>query len=325
MVNEDGESEGAEGWMVVRVSKSGGALLRWNRYAKALKLHAQAADVVECFSSVSAGIPLRMARLKLPKKILRLGGDFTWERYTDLGRRRTLRQFTASYPKLRAPMNRLLGTFDHVIFSTRFQEQLCKAGYSRLPRHSVIENALPKRELVHHQPHDPLRLLFFGRFVHFKNLDRLLRAVAGIPHVTLTLVGDGPVKQKLLAESRQLQLQGRVSVVPPVHGADADAVFAEHDLLVIPSITEISPNAALEARASGLPVLLSEENGLSDELRDGMIIRPTISSTDITRAILEIGQNYAEFAASAAAPFPRQRGWDAIADEQETLFRSLVP
>jgi glycosyltransferase involved in cell wall biosynthesis len=311
-------------WKVIYVAKGGGPFVRWSRYAKALKTHAQAAEVIECFSSVSAGVPLRLARLKLPKKILRLGGDFAWERYTDLGRRRTLREFTSKYAQLRSPMNRLIGSFDYVIFSTAFQQKLCEDGYSRLPKHSVIQNALPKREIVHHEAHHPFRILYFGRFVHFKNLDRLLRAVAGVPHMTLTLVGDGPLKAKLSAEARKLELHGRVSIVPPVHGPDAEAVFAEHDLLVIPSITEISPNAALEARACGLPVLLSEENGLSEELRDGMIIRKTISTTDITRAILEASQKYPEIAAAASAPFTRERGWDAIADEHEALFQSLV-
>lgn len=319
----------SEPWRVIRVSFTGGPLLRWRRYAKALQKHGKDADIIECFSSVSVGIPLRMAKLSRPRKILRLGGDFTWERYTDMGRRRTLRAFMIKYPRLRFPMAKLLQTFDHVIFSTKFQAELYTLAYRTLPRHSVIQNALPA--LPHesegtgiHQKHDPLRLLFFGRFVKFKNLDRLLRAVAGIPHAVLTLVGEGPERDTLLALARTLQMQGRIAVVPPVHGEEVQNVFAQHDVLVIPSLTEISPNAALEARASGLPVLLTEENGLSAELCSGMIIRPLLTINDITKAILDTDHRYDEFAAAAAAPFRHERGWSTVAEEHVQLFQSLI-
>ena len=178
--------------------------------------------------------------------------------------------------------------------------------------------------MVLHKKHDPLRLLYFGRFVKFKNLENLLHAVEGVPLATITLVGEGPVGPKLSALARSLQLQGRVSIVPPVHGENIQQVFAEHDLLVIPSLTEISPNAALEARASGLPALLTEENGLSPELLSGMIIRPMISVTEITKAILEVDQNYEAFADHASTPFERRRGWDAVAEEHMKSFEMLL-
>lgn len=319
----------SEKWKVVHVSKAGGPLLRWRRYAKALREFGSDADVIECFSSVSCGMPLKMASLDSarddkPRKILRLGGDFTWERYTDLGRRRTLKDFTLKHSNLRLPMARLLKIFDHIVFSTQFQERLYEQAHRGMPKRSVIENALPisSSNTLLHQKHDPVRLLFLGRFVKFKNLDRLLRAVAGIPHTTLSLVGEGPEGERLSALARTLQMQGRVSIVPPVHGEDVRRVFDEHDLFVIPSLTEISPNAALEARAAGLPVLLTEENGLSNELSDGMIIRPLLSTTDITKAILEVDHRYPEFAEAASAPFPQERGWERVAEEHLALFQS---
>lgn len=322
---ELGDSEAA--WKIYRVSKSGGPLLRWRRFAKALKDHGSSADVIECFSSVSCGMPLKMAKLTKPKKILRLGGDFTWERYTDLGRRRSLRDFMLKHPTLRLPMSRILALFDHIVFSTEFQQELYKAAYGKLPRHSIIENALPSissdTSIPVHQKHDPLRLLYFGRFVKFKNLDRLLHAVAGIPHATLTMVGDGPERDDLSALARTLQMQGRVSIVPPVHGEQVQSVFDEHDLMVIPSLTEISPNAALEARVAGLPVLLTEENGLSAELRAGMIIRPMLTINDITKAVLEVDHRYDEFAQPAAEPVAFARGWGTIAEEHMQLFIAL--
>ncbi len=310
-------------WSVTRVPRSGGPLIRWKRFAAALRTVAKDADLVYAFSSVSCGVPLRMAKLQKPKKVLRLGGDFLWERYTDLGGKKPLKDFYASFPVFRRLMGRILGTFDHIVFSTSFQENLYRRVYRRMPAHSVIENALPERELVPHARHDPLRLLFMGRFVRFKNIPALLTAVAKLPHVRLTLVGGGPVATKASALARTLQLRGRVTFLPAVHGADRDKVLREHDLLILPSLTEISPHTAVEARAVGLPVLLSAENGLSETMREGMRIRTLLTSADITRAVLEIDQTYEQVAETAMLPFP-PRPWGAVAEETLALFQTLT-
>ncbi len=308
-------------WKVVRVPRAGGPFNRWRRFASALKTHAKDADVVYAFSSVSCGIPLRKAKLKKPKKILRLGGDFLWERYTDMGGRRTLKEFYARFPFLKRFMRGILAQFDHIVFSTSFQENLYRRVYRRLPPHSVIENALPEREKVTHARHNPLKLLFMGRFVRFKNLPALLTAVAKLPYVSLTLVGDGPVAKQASALAQKL-LRGRVSFLPSAHGEDKDTIFREHDLLILPSLTEISPHTAVEARAAGLPVLLSVENGLSETMREGMTIRELRNSADITRAVLEIDQTYEEVSAKAMLPFP-PRPWGAVAEETMALFASI--
>ncbi len=321
------ESEGHEGatlWKVVRVPLSGGSWVRWNRYIKTLKTYGNDADVVEVFSSVSGGIPLRLSGLKKPKRVLRLGGDFLWERYTDFGGTRTLRQFYATYPGVKSLLGVLLRGYDHIIFSSSFQQELCRRAVgNKLGAHSVIENALPLSHPTQHQKHEPLKLLFMGRFVRFKNIARLLTAVGSLPHARLSIVGAGPLKEQIEAYIQKLSLGHRVTVQQSVHGDEKRRVFDEHDLLVLPSLTEISPNVALEARAAGLPVLLTEETGLSDTLRQGMTVRALRSSTEIVRSVLEIDRNYDEASANAASPMTGERQWAQVADDHLTLFRTL--
>lgn len=305
-------------WEVVRVSKSGGSFVRWWRYARALRKHADDADAVIAFSSVSVGVPLRLARLKGPKTILRLGGDFFWERYTDRGGMKTLREWYASKPLSKPFMERLLRTFDVVVFSTEFQQRIYEEHYKCLPEHCTIENAVPKGVPTLHTKRDPFRLLFMGRFVGFKNLPALLEAVARVNNpvlpLRLVLIGDGPMKPMLEKLVKKLQLHDRVIFLPPVHGEEKWKIFVEHDLLVLPSLTEISPNVALEACAAGLPVLLTKETGLSEELRKGMIVRDLSSPERILSDLQEVAADYPAFAAAAAAEPPR-RGWAEVAEE----------
>jgi len=309
------------GWGVLVVSKSGGPLLRWWRYAQTLRKVAADADIIEAFSSVSVGVPLMFARLKKPKKVLRLGGDFFWERYTDRGGGKNLKEWYASVPRSKFITQKILASFDHVVFSTDFQKTLYRAQY-RLPGHSVIQNALPAGTPVLHAAHAPFRLLFMGRFEAFKNLPILLRALTFLPQCSLTFVGDGPVAAALHLLVQELSLAGRVSFLPPQSGAAKARTMADADLLVLPSITELSPNVALEARAQGLPVLLTRGTGFGEMLTRGMVLRDVKTPEQLAQAIADVRSRYTEIAETAALP-PPMRGWDTVAREHLQLFQSL--
>lgn len=308
---------------VIRVSRKGGMLARWRRYAKALREYGAEADIVYAFSSISCGVPLWLAKLKHPRKVLRLGGDFLWERYTDKGGLLSLTDWYGTKPMLQGPMNGLLQTFDHIVFSTHFQEQLYEKVYRNLPLHHVIENTLPAGTPVLHEKHDPFRVLFLGRFVGFKNLGSLIMSLHDLPATTLTLVGEGPLLKQLQNLVTAEHLTERVTFRPAQGADEKQQSFLEHDLLVLPSLTEISPNTALEARSLGLPVLLTQETGLSRQLSDAMQLRVLRSPKDISNEIREVEQSYPVIAERAASALP-QRSWDTVADEHVALFRSLL-
>lgn len=315
--------ESQEPWRVVRVSRAGGSLLRWWRYAAALRRYAASADVVYGLSAVSVGIPMRLSRMKGPVRVLRLGGDFLWERYTDMGGQADLRSFYTGRHVGRRLLVRTLQAFEHLVFSTSYQQIIYQQAYRRrLPPSSVIENAVNPGTPTKHVKHEPLKVVFLGRFVRFKNLGALFAAVADLPYVQLTIVGEGPLSEQLSALARRPALKGRVTFRPAVRGAEKQALFQEQDVLVLPSLTEISPHSAIEARAAGLPVLLHEEHGLSEALANGMMITRLSNAADITRSLIEVDRNYDTVAAAAAAPY-RDRPWELVAAEHIALFESL--
>ena len=235
------KDQGSNAIVVVVVSRSGGPLLRWLRYARALRRHAADADVIEAFSSISAGVPLLFARLSKPKRVLRLGGDFFWERYTDHGGMLGLRDWTALAPLHRRIMGAILRRFDHIVFSTAFQETLYRRHYPDLPPTSVVENAMPAHHAPRraHRSHTPFRLLFVGRFVRFKNLEHLLFAMTHLPQATLTCVGDGPLRLRLCALAGQLGLENRVRILAPARGGEKEKLLAENIIIIVGEITDI--------------------------------------------------------------------------------------
>lgn len=310
-------------WIVESVPKAL-PIIRWFAYAWQLQKSGKDADIVYAFSSVSCGVPLILAGLKKPKKVLRLGGDFFWERYTDRGGRKSLREWSASKGLAIAVMGWILGKFDYIVFSTEFQQQLYRRTYPHLPEHGIIQNALPTGgdyPVQQHHASTPFRLLFMGRFVPFKNVSALLEAVARMSDCFLTIVGEGPQDDILRTHAEKLDLSARVRFVGPLTGKEKFDVFASHNALVLPSLTEISPNTALEAASVGLPVLLTQEHGLSADLSSTMRIADLSGPDQIVHAVTELRNTYESVSASDSI---MERSYKKVASETLDAFATLA-
>jgi glycosyltransferase involved in cell wall biosynthesis len=118
----------------------------------------------------------------------------------------------------------------------------------------------------------PGRLLYLGRLAHEKRLDVLLDAFARIararPDASLHLAGDGPERAALEARVARQGLGGRVRFL----GMIDDPVQALRDAtaLVLTSTCEGMSNAVLEALATGVPVVATRIDGMTDVVRDGV-------------------------------------------------------
>jgi len=111
-------------------------------------------------------------------------------------------------------------------------------------------------------PHDGLRLLYVGRVSAEKNLPLLTEVFAQLspryPEISLTVVGDGPYRKEM--ETRLAEC-GRVFFTGVQSGSTLSGIFADADLFVFPSLTDTFGNSVVEALASGLPCIVSDQGG----------------------------------------------------------------
>ena len=90
---------------------------------------------------------------------------------------------------------------------------------------------------------------------------------AGYP-VHLVLAGDGPRRATLLRHVEMTGMSGRVRLLGTL--ADVRPALGAADLFVLSSVAvETFSNAALEAMATGLPVVLSDIGGASEMVIEG--------------------------------------------------------
>ncbi|MBE2180867.1 MAG: glycosyltransferase family 4 protein [Chthoniobacterales bacterium] len=148
---------------------------------------------------------------------------------------------------------------------------LAGQAYGVSPR--VILNGTPVRETEPPAPDGGgiLRLLFTGRISVQKNpvfLGRVLASMRGRPWKAVFL-GDGPLRGALEDELRRGGVWDKCEFRGWVDEGIVRAVMKESDLLVMPSLSEGLPVAAIEAVAHGLAICGSAIPGLRDVLADG--------------------------------------------------------
>jgi rhamnosyl/mannosyltransferase len=136
----------------------------------------------------------------------------------------------------------------------------------------------------------PLTLLFVGRLRYYKGLDTLLRALAGLHGVHLTIVGDGPMRGPWEALAAELGVAERVYFAGAVEDADLPALYHQAHLFVLPANAraEAFGTVLLEAMASGLPCVTTEvDTGTSWVVQDGItgLVVPPKSPGALTEAI----------------------------------------
>lgn len=112
----------------------------------------------------------------------------------------------------------------------------------------------------------PLFLYVGGGFER-KGVPRLLDALARVPTGALVVVGGDRRLAALQRRAAALGLAGRVHFVGPQK--DVKPYYGAADAFVLPTLYDPFPNAALEALASGLPVVTSTTCGAAARIVPG--------------------------------------------------------
>jgi glycosyltransferase involved in cell wall biosynthesis len=124
----------------------------------------------------------------------------------------------------------------------------------------------------------PVQVLFVGRLDSGKGVLTLLDAWSLVPSgAELTIVGDGPLRERLAARVAR-------SPMPPVRvlgHLERDEIadrYANADIFVFPSLSDAWGLVLNEAMASGLPLVVSSAPGAVEDLvndgRNGFVVAP---------------------------------------------------
>jgi len=173
-----------------------------------------------------------------------------------------------------------------------------------------------------------------GRLVRKKGFEYLIDAIplvsARHPDVRVVIAGDGDLRDELTGRARELA-SGRVLLLGNRSQDQIARLLAAADVVVVPSVIDDAgnvdglPNFALEALASGTPVVATAAGGLGQTIQNGvngLLVneRDPGRIAEAATALLDDAANARQLGAAARALAMREFGWSRVCERLEAAY-----
>jgi alpha-1,6-mannosyltransferase len=228
--------------------------------------------------------------------------------------------------------------FAHTIVCSEFvANDLRNAGIDRVTRIPLgvdLAHYNPSRRVRRREVRTMYRLsegpvaAFVGRFAREKELDVLIdgwREVHRVTGAQLALVGDGPMRARLVAQASGAPW---VRFLPYERDQSTLAdLLASVDLFVAPSSNETFGLAPLEALASGTPVLSADRGGISEQVATsgaGARFVSGDSGSLAEEAVRLFRCDLAALGAKGRAYAEKDHSWESVFDRIFALYDTIA-
>ena len=220
-------------------------------------------------------------------------------------------------------------------------EQYIKMGVER-DRISLIPNGINISEFENadkvkgnfrraYKLSDKKILLFIGRLNAIKGIDFLLNTFAiltkDIKDTILVIAGpDDGYKSEIESRINLLKINDKVLLIDGLYGEDKISAMKDADMFIYPSRHEIFGIAPLEALMCGTPVIVTENCGCADFLREangGIVVKyQDISGLlDSIQNILDKKEEAKKLASNGMELVQRQFNWNEITKDMIKLYK----
>src|SRR5256886_8714567 len=182
-------------------------------------------------------------------------------------------------------------------------------------------------------PHEGLAIGFVGRLVPQKGLDNLLQALAlqRAAKWRLTIVGDGPDRERLEQIATELRLAARVRWTGGLPAEHVANLWPELDVLVLPSRSsnewrETNGQVLMEAMANEVAVLGTDSGIIPELIGDAGLVVRAGDVPSLAEALERLGDPTTRRAMAQAARARALRLYsdDAIAERTLEFWKQVI-
>ncbi|CBE68128.1 MAG: glycosyltransferase family 4 protein [Candidatus Methylomirabilis oxygeniifera] len=235
----------------------------------------------------------------------------------------------------RARRHLLQGVARFIAPSSTLARSLRESGFPT-DRIVVIPHGLPQNNFAL-RPREPRfgqpgpHLLYVGRLVAGKGVQYLLEAIPQIrrafPDLIITIAGDGPYRpalEQLCTSLGLMRITRFIGFRPRSHLAK---LYAETDVIVIPSLSEVFSYVVLEAAAAGTPIVATTVGGIPEIVANGAVLVPPGDAAALAGGILAVLSD--PTAAAARARLSQNRSlecfkFETMVDRAEAVYAELL-
>ena len=180
-------------------------------------------------------------------------------------------------------------------------------------------------------PRSEKTILFVGALHPSKDPLTLARCmpkvISDLPEAVFTIVGDGPLKMKLLSEVSRMGMKQFVRLIPYLPHSELAKWFQVADIYVSTAPAEMLGFSVLEAMSSGIPVVATNSGGPVEALStSGTFFRPG-DEIDLAEKILTIARDeeLKSGRGQAAREIVLQRfRWEDVAKRYTEIYERVI-
>lgn len=230
-----------------------------------------------------------------------------------------------------------------VAVSPEVRDELVAHGIAPADKFTVIRLGIPLDERLGDEtaaldyrqlygiPEDAFVVGWVGRMTGVKDTDAVLEIVAatrerGVPAV-LCMVGDGPDRERLEQVAHDLGIARSTYFVG--YQEDVAGYYRLFDAFLLPSVNEGTPVSAIEALASGTPVVATRVGGVPDVVTDGVdgfLVEPgdTDAAADRLAELARDPELRARLGEAGGANARERYSVERLVDDVDRLYRELL-
>jgi len=174
-------------------------------------------------------------------------------------------------------------------------------------------------------------VLFVGRMYGHKGIENLVEAAMSVPHAKFLLVGGGPELNAFKRLAQRVGVANHTVFTGVVPAEWLPAYFAACDVFVLPSISRLEAFGivALEAMASGKPVVVSDIPGVREAItngREGLLADP-VNPDDLAlkiRTLIADDERRKEMGEKGRETVAANCSVERVTDRIEAIYHDLV-
>ncbi len=294
-------------------------LIAHHKYLKQhLKEHTY--DLCHVFFGFPTGLLAYLHRKKMPYIVSVRGSDVPGYN----------KRFSLDYIILRPILNRVYHHAKAVIANSRQFADLFEEQFPELSA-EVITNGIDT-ETFQPQEHynDVMKIVTAARLIPRKGIDILIKACKQLKKnnilFELNIAGEGPEEEPLKQLCHKLHIASQVNFLGRVERKNMQTLLPQCDVFVLPSYAEGMSNAALEALACGLPLILTNTGGTKELINHNGFIIPFGDDLMLADKLMDLCEDKTlrQQMGEQSRQHARSYSWQKIAQQYYDVYRQVM-
>ena len=266
-----------EPYKIIRILRNQNLIIRWIKTVFNMIAYGRNAELI-----FVNGLPMEayIANLFLRKKLIRkIVGDWAWERGRNKGiTNDSFDEFQKNKHNLHLEIAKFSRGWtatksDLVITPSMHLKEVVKNWGVLENNLKVIYNGTKIQPIIEKQENEVLHFLTVGRLAPWKNIDKIIHAMALLNNkgfnFIFNIVGSGPLDEKLKKLVTDLKLEKKIFFLGQKNTDELNKIYLKSDIYIQASGYEGLPHVILEAINFNLSIISTPIGGTNEILLNG--------------------------------------------------------